>query len=87
MHRVFLFVALLVAASVEAQVYRWVDAKGTVHYSNAQPPPGVKAQKLSIDAQPGLPSPDSIECYTVRCQGERMEAGWTSGATPGSGAT
>ena len=26
-----------------AQVYRWVDEKGTVHYSNAKPPAGVKA--------------------------------------------
>lgn len=59
--------------SVQAEVYRWVDANGTVHYSNAPPPPGVKAQKLPIDAQPGVPSADSTECYTVRCQGERME--------------
>ncbi|HYG54240.1 MAG TPA: DUF4124 domain-containing protein [Burkholderiales bacterium] len=56
-----------------AQVYRWVDAKGTVHYSNSPPPQGVKAAKLDIDAQPGPAATQSAECYTVRCQGERME--------------
>lgn len=64
---------LLCVATVDAQVYRWVDAKGTVHYSNSPPPAGVKATKLDIDTQPGAPAPDSKECYTVRCQGERME--------------
>ncbi|HYI85868.1 MAG TPA: DUF4124 domain-containing protein, partial [Burkholderiales bacterium] len=33
---------LLVATPVMAQVYRWVDEKGTVHYSNATPPAAVK---------------------------------------------
>jgi hypothetical protein len=65
---------LLVPAIAAAQVYRWVDERGTVHYSNETPPKGVKATKLDIDARPGAPSPDTQECYTVRCQGERMEA-------------
>ena len=56
-----------------AQVYRWVDEKGTVHYSNATPPPGVKFTIIDRDAKAGPPSPDSTECYTVRCQGERLE--------------
>jgi hypothetical protein len=64
---------LLFAGAADAQVYRWVDDKGTVHYSNAVPPAGVKATTVDIDARPGLPAPESIECYTVRCQGERME--------------
>ena len=64
---------LLVATPVCAQVYRWVDEKGTVQYSNAKPPPGVKATVVDPDAKAGPPSPESQECYTVRCQGERME--------------
>ncbi len=56
-----------------AQVYRWVDKAGTVHYSSEKPPEGVKATTLPIDTRPGAPSPDTQECYTVRCQGERME--------------
>jgi hypothetical protein len=72
--RTFLLVLLVLAAPAQAQVYRWVDAKGTVHYSNTEPPPSAKAQKLDIDARPGTPAPDTLECHTVRCQGERMEA-------------
>jgi len=64
---------LLVACSATAQVYRWVDAAGTTHFSNAPPPPGVTAELVPIQAQPGAPSPDTTECYTIRCQGERME--------------
>jgi hypothetical protein len=63
----------LAAAPASAQVYRWVDAKGTVHYSNTTPPAGAKATVIDVDAKPGSPSPESAECYTVRCQGERME--------------
>ena len=67
------YLVLLLATPVMAQVYRWVDEKGTVHYSNATPPAGVKATMIDRDAKAGPPSPESIECYTVRCQGERME--------------
>ena len=71
--RVALFLLLAVTTTAQAQVYRWVDEKGTVHYSNGTPPPGAKASKLDIDAKPGAPSPDTKDCYTLRCQGERME--------------
>ncbi|HEV2431431.1 MAG TPA: DUF4124 domain-containing protein [Burkholderiales bacterium] len=64
---------LLCATSAFAQIYRWVDEKGTVHYSNSPPPNGVKATVFDRDAKAGPPSPDSAECYTVRCQGERLE--------------
>jgi hypothetical protein len=68
------FALLLLSSSfVEAQVYRWVDQKGTVHYSNEKPPAGVKATVVNIDARTGPASPDTQDCYTVRCQGERME--------------
>ena len=71
--RFFLLILLFVTASASAQVYRWVDEKGTVHYSNAKPPAGLKATVVDPDAKAGPPSPESRECYTVRCQGERME--------------
>jgi hypothetical protein len=68
-----LLVLLLLPLLAHSQVYRWTDAKGTVHYSNSPPPQGVKATKLDIEAQPGPGAAQSAECYTVRCQGERME--------------
>jgi hypothetical protein len=71
--RLLLVLALFAAGSASAQVYRWVDANGRVHYSNDTPPPGANAKKLDIDARPGPVSPDTQECYTLRCQGERME--------------
>ena len=66
--------AVSLATAASAQVYRWTDAAGTVHYSNERPSSGVKATTVDIDARPGAPSPETHECYTVRCQGERMEA-------------
>lgn len=65
--------ALLVSGTAFGQVYRWVDANGTVHYSDKAPPSNVAAQRLNIDMKPGPASADTQECYTIRCQGERME--------------
>jgi hypothetical protein len=73
MTRFALLALLLAATPVMAQVYRWVDEKGTVHYSNSTPPAGVKATVVDPDGKPGAPSAESGECYTVRCQGERLE--------------
>jgi hypothetical protein len=64
------FLALPAAA---ADVYRWVDEKGTVHYSNEAPPRSAKATKVDIEAEPRAPVNEDAECYTVRCQGERLE--------------
>ena len=71
--RFLLLLLILAAAPASAQVYRWVDAKGTVHYSNSPPPAGVKSTLIDINAKAGPPSADTAECHTVRCQGERME--------------
>jgi hypothetical protein len=72
--RTLLLIALLCAsATASAQIYRWVDEKGRVNYSNWTPDPGVAATVVDPDAKAGPPSPDSWECYTVRCQGERLE--------------
>ena len=66
-----LLLSLPLAAS--AQIYRWVDANGRVNFSNTAPPQGVKATVVDANAKEGTPSPDSTDCYTIRCQGERME--------------
>jgi hypothetical protein len=69
----FLAALLLVSAGAQAQIYRWVDKGGKVQYSNVKPPEGVAATVVDPDAKAGPASPDSAECHTVRCQGERME--------------
>jgi hypothetical protein len=72
--RALLLIALLAAGTtVSAQIYRWVDEKGRVNYSNWTPEAGVEAKVIDLDAKAGPPSPESWECYTVRCQGERLE--------------
>ena len=67
---------LLVSAPAAAQIYRWVDQNGNVHYSNIRPPKNVPATIVDADAKESTPGPlpaESGECYTIRCQGERME--------------
>ena len=72
--RVLILLSLLVAVNnASAQIYRWVDDKGRVNYSNWTPEPGVQATVVDPDAKAGPPSPETWECYTVRCQGERLE--------------
>ena len=56
-----------------AQIYRWTDAEGRTHFSNVAPPQGVKAIVVDPNAKEAAPGPESAECYTIRCQGERME--------------
>lgn len=78
MHRALLVVPPLIvllatAGAAQAQVYRWVDEKGRVTYSNSTPPAGVAARVVDPHAKRGPPSPESSECYSLRCQGERME--------------
>ncbi|AIF49240.1 DUF4124 domain-containing protein [Dyella japonica] len=40
---------LLVAPLVAAQAYKWKDASGTVHYSDAPPPQGTQYSKISTN--------------------------------------
>ncbi len=52
--RLLLLAAVTFASlNASAQVYRWVDDKGRVHYSSEAPPAGANASVLNIDAQPG----------------------------------
>jgi hypothetical protein len=71
--RALVILLLLFASAAQAQVYRWVDRNGMVYYSDKPAPSGVKSTTIDIDARTGPPSEDSRECYSVRCQGERME--------------
>ncbi len=53
MMRLLLVGSMLVFAAVaSAQMYRWVDKDGRVHYTATPPPPGVKARTLQAPAVP-----------------------------------
>ena len=73
MNKAALVALLLCTAGAHAQVYRWVDEKGTVHYSNEAPPSGVKATTVDMEADPRAPVTETAECYTAQCQAERLE--------------
>ena len=54
MRRILLLaMALLLAPLASAQVYRWVDGKGTVHFSQTPPSPGVKYQVMHLSSDTG----------------------------------
>jgi len=46
----FLLSALLAGAAVAGQIYKWKDADGKIHYSDAPPPAGAKVTPLSMRA-------------------------------------
>lgn len=48
MHRLLIGVALLLLAPLAAaQAYKWTDASGTVHYSDAAPAQGTKFERVT----------------------------------------
>jgi len=63
MRRLLIASALLLAAPlVLAQAYKWTDAKGTVHYSDAPPPQGTKFNKVTTSGSvqpPAEPAPQA----------------------------
>jgi hypothetical protein len=65
MHRSLIVVALLLLAPLaNAQVYKWTDASGTVHYSEAPPAKGTNYNKVSTTGtvQPRVaPKPDTAK--------------------------
>ncbi|MGD9710351.1 MAG: DUF4124 domain-containing protein, partial [Halothiobacillaceae bacterium] len=50
MSRSLIAVALLLVAPLLAaqQIYKWTDAKGTVHYSLSAPPEGSRLQQVML---------------------------------------
>lgn len=50
MSRSLIVVALLLVAPLAAaqQIYKWTDAKGTVHYSQSAPPEGTRFQQVKL---------------------------------------
>jgi len=51
---VLLTAGLISAPSVEAQIYKWTDADGNVHYTQTPPPGGMPAETLNPST--GIPS-------------------------------
>ncbi len=59
MYRMLVAVACLLAAPLAlAQVYKWTDAAGTVHFSQSPPPQGTRYQTMPV---PGGQAPGGDE--------------------------
>jgi hypothetical protein len=48
---------LLTATAASAQVYKWTDAQGTVHYSQLAPPQGTKYKTITTTGAEESPVP------------------------------
>jgi len=60
MRRLSIALALLLVAPLAcAQVYKWTDAHGTVHYSETPPPTGTKYSQVSVNTGSSAPAGDS----------------------------
>ncbi len=56
--------------AVCAQVYKWTDAHGTVHYSDSRPPHGVKYTRIKLAADTSQPAPTSVPATPDRATPE-----------------
>ncbi len=56
MKKMMLFFLMLASASAFAELSKWVDADGKVHYSDQPPPPNVKAKTLRVSSEPAVPA-------------------------------
>lgn len=62
MRHILLFVACaLAAAGAHADVNKWVDSEGRVHYSDQPPPASAKPQPLNIKPAPAANTPQPGE--------------------------
>ena len=52
MRIIFPLLLLLLSASAQAHMYKWVDSSGKVHYTDQAPPANVKQKKLDITTSP-----------------------------------
>jgi hypothetical protein len=56
-HRIWILSLLLLAAHVQAEMYRWTGPDGKVHYSDQPPSTAAKEQKLdTIKSRPAAPA-------------------------------
>jgi hypothetical protein len=72
---------LLLAPAVVAQVYKWTDARGTVHYSETPPPQGTPFKRIST-AGAEQPSPPVATATTAATPSPARPATSDNGELP-----
>lgn len=53
-------IVLALAPLASAQLYKWVDKDGKVHYSD-QPPPAQASKQINVAPGPATPAPSALE--------------------------
>ena len=85
MHRLLIAVALLLLAPLAtAQVYKWTDASGTVHYSQDAPPQGTKYKQVTTTGTVVAPAAASTANTASASQPASAATPTTAGATENS---
>lgn len=63
MRNAFFLVCLLLALPVSAEIYRWVDEEGVVHYSDT---PRQNAEKVELPEPSVIPAPTPVQPRTTQ---------------------
>ena len=80
MHRLLIAVALLLLAPLAtAQVYKWTDASGTVHYSQDAPPQGTKYKQVTTTGTVVPPASSASASNTASASQPAVAATPTAG--------
>jgi hypothetical protein len=71
-HAVLVLLVALCAAPADAQVYRWVDKDGKVHYSDKKPKDAA-AKELAIQSQASDPAAAEKAMAELKAQNEGLD--------------
>jgi cytoskeletal protein RodZ len=73
---------LLVAPLVSAQVYKWTDAQGTVHYSETPPPSGTKYNRVEVNTGSDAPAEASSSSASSAATSSTQSSSDSSASQP-----
>jgi hypothetical protein len=80
-------VLLLVAPLACAQVYKWTDAKGTTHFSEAPPPSGIKYSTVNLAASGGGVASSSSSASSAQSNSQGQTANPAASSSSGQSQT
>ncbi len=83
MRRLSIALALLLVAPLAcAQVYKWTDAHGTIHYSESPPPTGTKYSQVSVNTGTSAPAGSDTTPAAASGSNSSASSSQNSNATP-----
>lgn len=70
--RLLIFFLVLFSVNAEADLNKWVDAQGKVHYSDEPPPENVKVESVHIPSDHALPTSAPSSAKSLADQEEQL---------------